>query len=213
MNVLVLCDDRSHPAGVPRGGLEALGDPSFHYDFVESAAGWSAARMGAYQLVVLTKSNNVSATDETPWVTEEVQRAFVDHVRKGGGLLAVHSGLAGYRETPLLRGLLGGVFTHHPPQCAVTIEPREGHPLAAGVVPFTVVDEHYFMELDDPQADLLMTTTSEHGAQPGGWTRSEGQGRVCVLTPGHNIPVWLHPSFQALLRNALRWCAPLNLRP
>ena len=73
--------------------------------------------------------------------------------------------------------------------------------------------KEYFMALDDPQADLLMTTTSEHGTQPGGWTRSEGQGRVCVLTPGHNIAVWLHPSFQALLRNALRWCAPLNLRP
>ena len=90
MNVLVLCDDRWHPAGVPRAGLEALGDPSVHYDFVESAADWSAARMGACPLVILTKSNNVSATDETPWVTEEVQRAFVDHVREGGGLLAIH---------------------------------------------------------------------------------------------------------------------------
>jgi type 1 glutamine amidotransferase len=28
-----------------------------------------------------------------------------------------------------------------------------------------------------------------------------------VLTPGHNAEVWRHPSFQALLRNALAWCA------
>lgn len=34
--------------------------------------------------------------------------------------------------------------------------------------------------------------------------------RVCVLTPGHNLEVWLHPGFQALLRHALNWCATLN---
>jgi hypothetical protein len=29
---------------------------------------------------------------------------------------------------------------------------------------------------------------------------------VCVLTPGHNDPVWQHAAYQALLRNALTWC-------
>jgi type 1 glutamine amidotransferase len=53
---------------------------------------------------------------------------------------------------------------------------------------------------------VFMTTSSEHGTQPAGWTRTEGEGRVCVLSPGHNAEVWLHPSFQALLRSALLWC-------
>jgi type 1 glutamine amidotransferase len=66
------------------------------------------------------------------------------------------------------------------------------------------------MAFDDPQADLFMTTTSQHGTQPGGWTRLEGEGRVCVLTPGHNVEVWQHPSFQALLRNTLNWCAQVH---
>jgi type 1 glutamine amidotransferase len=119
----------------------------------------------------------------------------------------VHSGSAGYKETPVLRALMGGVFDHHPPQCEVTVEPVEGHPLTAGSAPFTVKDEHYHMLLDDAGADLFLTTTSEHGTQPGGWTRTEGAGRVCMLTPGHNVEVWLEPSFQILLGNALRWCA------
>ena len=42
--------------------------------------------------------------------------------------------------------------------------------------------------------------------QPGGWARREGAGRVAVLTPGHNVEVWLHASYQALIGNALRWC-------
>ena len=62
------------------------------------------------------------------------------------------------------------------------------------------------MALDDPQAEVFVTTTSEHGQQPGAWRRAEGAGHVAVLTPGHTVEVWLHPSFQALLLNALRWC-------
>ena len=66
------------------------------------------------------------------------------------------------------------------------------------------------MELDDEGADVFMQTQSEHGIQPGGWTRSEGRGKVCVLSPGHNVEVWLHHSYQALLSNALHFCAPVS---
>jgi type 1 glutamine amidotransferase len=94
----------------------------------------------------------------------------------------------------------------HPPQCPVTVEPKAGHPLAEGSKSFTVKDEHYMMALDDEHADVFLTSTSEHGTEPAGWIRTEGLGRVCVLTPGHNPEVWLHPSYQVLLENALRWC-------
>lgn len=212
MRTLVLCDDYWHPARVAREGLAALGDCGFEFDYVEHAAEWSAERMVEYPLTVMVKSNNVSAADRSPWVTDEVQSAFRSYVDGGHGLLVVHSGTAGYREMPVLRRLMGGVFVSHPRQCPVTVEPREGHPLTAGCVPFTLVDEHYQMEMVDPAVDVFLTTTSEHGTQPGGWTRGEGAGRVCVLTPGHNVEVWLHPSFQALLGNALRWCGKEDLR-
>jgi len=209
MKILVLCDDYWHPARVPRQGLGALTGAEFTFDWIESARDWSAEAMQTYPLVILTKSNNVSSTDQTGWMTDSVQAAFSNHVRKGNGLLAIHSGTAEYAQMPVLRGLLGGVFTHHPEQCPVTVTPRLGHPLCAGSVLFTLKDEHYFMALDDPQADVFATTTSEHGEQPGAWRREEGKGRVAVLTPGHNLEVWLHSSFQALLLNAARWCGKL----
>ena len=206
MKTLVLCDDYWHPASTPRAGLGALDAVDFTFDWIENAHEWSAEKMMAYPLVILTKANNVSATDRSEWMTGAVQAAFVDYVRRGNGLLAIHSGSAGYAEKPALRALLGGVFTHHPKQCPVTVSPHEGDPLCAGVEPFTLTDEHYFMEQDDPEAEVFVTTTSEHGEQPGAWRRTEGDGRVAVLTPGHNVEVWQHPSFQALLLNALRWC-------
>jgi type 1 glutamine amidotransferase len=207
MRVLVLCDDYYHPAHVAREGLGALeAEGEFTFDWIEAAGEWSAERMDGYPAVVFVKSNAVSAADRTEWMTAEVERAFLAYVRAGRGLLVVHSGSAGYKETPVLRALMGGIFDHHPPQCPVTVQPQEGHPLTAGSAPFTEKDEHYFMEMGDEEVEVYLTTASEHGTQPGGWTRTEGAGRVCMLTPGHNVEVWLHPSFQALLRNALRWC-------
>jgi uncharacterized protein len=206
MKALVLCDDYWHPARIPRAGLGALTGTEFTFDWIENARAWSPETMMAYPLVILTKSNNVSSTDQTDWMTDPVQSIFSDYARKGNGLLAIHSGTAEYERKPVLRSLLGGVFTHHPEQCPVTVNPRPGHPLSDGSAPFTLKDEHYFIALDDPQADVFVTTTSVHGKQPGGWRRIEGSGRVAVLTPGHNVEVWLHPSFQTLLLNSLRWC-------
>lgn len=206
---LVLCDDDWHPARTSREGLGVLKDSKFTFDWIENARDWSLEHMLTYPLVILTKSNHVSATDQTGWMTDDVQAAFADYVRRGNGLLAIHSGTAGYAKMPVLRALLGGAFTHHPEQCPVTVEPHVGHHLCIGIDPFTRQDEHYFMVLDDPHAEVFVTTKSEHGAQPGAWWRAEGSGRVAVLTPGHNVDVWLHPSFQGLLLNVLRWCGNL----
>jgi type 1 glutamine amidotransferase len=209
MQTLVLCDDYWHPARVPREGLHPLKEQGFIFDFIEDAHEWSAERMAAYPLAILTKSNNVSSSDQSEWITEEVQSAFVEYVRKGNGLLAIHSGTAGYQETLILRNLLGGVFTHHPEQCDVTMQPQTNHSLTTNLSEFTVKDEHYFMAMDDQHVDVFMTARSEHGTQPAGWQRTEGNGRVAVLTPGHNLEVWLHPAYQTLVLNAMRWCGKL----
>lgn len=211
--ILVLCDDFWHPAKTPRAGLNELAgekqDEAF--DWMEDARDWPALHIHDHPLIILVKSNEVSSSDDTKWMTDEVQSALLDYVREGGGLLAIHSGTAKYKDAPALRALLGGVFDMHPPQCMVTIAPREGHALTAGAQPFSVKDEHYFMLMDDVSADVFLTSTSEHGEQPAGWQRAEGKGRVVVLTPGHNVEVWLHPQFQTLLRNAMKACAGESL--
>ncbi len=206
MRALVFCDDLYHPAATVRAGLAPLTTEGFAFDWVENAAGWNPARLGEYPVVLLSKSNVCSATDRTPWLAGPTENALGDYVRAGGGLVAVHSGTASYQDWPAVRAVLGGVFTSHPPPCAVSVEPSRGHPLCAGVeASFTVQDEHYQMVLDDPVADIFLLSRSGHGVQPAGWTRRVGAGRVVVLTPGHFSEVWLHPSMQRLLGNALRW--------
>ena len=209
MKILVLCGDAWHPPEIARKGLETLAGVEFVFDWIEDTREWSPEIMASYPLVILTKSDNVSTTDKTSWMTDSVQAAFLEHVQHGNGLLTIHSGTAEYEQKPVIRGLLGGVFLHHPEQCLVTMTPQKDHPLCDGAAPFTLQDEHYFMALDDPHADVFMTTSSVNGEQPGAWRREEGQGRVAVLTPGHNLDVWLHPSYQSLIINSLCWCSKL----
>lgn len=207
MRALVFCDDLYHPAATVRSGLAPLGaTDGFAFDWVENAAGWESRRLADYPVALLSKSNVCSSTDKTPWLAGGAGEALRDFVRAGGGLVAVHSGTASYQDVPVVRALLGGVFASHPPPCAVRVEPTAGHLLASGLPgPFAIRDEHYQMTMDDPAADIFLRTHSAHGMQPAGWTRREGAGRVVVLTPGHFPEVWLHPSFQRLLRNALHW--------
>ena len=208
MRTLVFCDDSAHPASLTRDGLAALGKCGLEFDWVEDPSAWRSESLDQYRLVIFSKANNRSQTDHAPWAAEETGQAFVDYVTAGNGILFLHSGTALYDNAPSICRLMGGIFTGHPPQCPVTVAPRADHPLAKDSSPFTLMDEHYMMEMNDPNVELFLDTESEHGRQPAGWTRTEGDGRVCVLTPGHNPEVWRHPSFQALLRNSLAWCNP-----
>lgn len=207
MRVLVFCDDLYHPAATVRAGLAGLASAGdLEFDWVENARGWDPRQLASYPVALLAKSNVCSATDKAPWLVGATEFAFRDYVQAGGGLVAVHSGTASYQQVPGVRSVLGGVFTTHPPPGEVTVRVESSHPLAHGVKePFTVHDEHYQMVLDDAAAEVFMRTRSVHGDQPAGWSRREGSGRVVVLTPGHFPEVWLHPSMQQLLRNALRW--------
>jgi len=208
MRVLVFCGDLHHPAATARAGLAPLArDFSFDWVAEDAAPGWPA-RMRDYAAVLFAKSNARARPDAPSWLAGGNEGIFADFVAAGGGLVAVHSGTAGYLDVPPIRKLLGGVFLNHPPPCAVAVEPVAGHPLAAGVQqPFVVHDEHYQVALDDPEAAVFLHTRSEHGVQPAGWTRTVGRGKVCVLTPGHFPEVWLHASFQRLLGSALRWAS------
>lgn len=199
MRVAVVCGDRWHPAEVIHQGLLPLMDDDIALDFFTDTSDWSRERMQQYDVFVLARDNG--------WVTDTVGQDLRDYVRQGGGLLICHSGTVGCRETHGLLALVGGVFLHHPHPCPVTLEycgdfGRSPHDPKT----ISIHDEHYFVETTD-DIDVFLRSTSENGTQPAGWTRREGDGRVCVLTPGHFADVWSDSVYQNTLRIALNWCA------
>ena len=218
MRILMICDDYSHPGDVPAEGISLLTKAGFQFEIIVDAKKFSPDMLKNYSAVLLAKCDNTSREDRTGWKTKAVQQAFIDYTENGGGLLAVHSGIVAGENTEALDRLLGCRFVYHPRACPVTVQPVKPHPVTKGVKMFTETDEHYRIEILAPDADILIASYSppqhkpDSAAEtawigPAGLVRTQGRGRICVLTPGHFLPVWHNPEFQKTLENALKWCA------
>ena len=215
IKVLVLCDDYWHPGEVIVRGLETFREPDLALDFVMDAKDiLTPEGIRAYDVIMNCKCNNITAANPHPWfdpgVTEVGPKELEAFVREGKGFLSVHSGNAFKKENdcPEYVAFVGNYFITHPPRCAVRVLPRGAHPITEGTAPFTIRDEHYQLGITADDAQVILETVSETGGtQVGGYVRTLGLGRLCVLTPGHILAVWRHPDYRRLLARALRWCA------
>ena len=224
MRVLLLCDDFWHPGQVPIDGISPLKERGFQFDIITEAKEFEPNMLASYPVVIMSKCDECSQNDKTPWKTPAVEQAFVDYVENGGGLLVIHTGLVAGEHTETLDRLVGSKFTFHPQDCPVTVQPVKPHPVTAGVDLFCEIDEHYRLEIISDDIDIIMASYSpaqgeeekyenepyhNSGAWLGaaGYVRTQGKGRVCVLTPGHHLAVWHNTQYQKVLENSIRWCS------
>jgi len=197
MKILVLCGDYWHPAEVIRRGLSFLED-THTLDFVEDGKDILTPEfLRRYDMIINAKMNELSSANRTPWIDcdiAEVQTAdLADYIREGRGFLALHAGNAWYWDHDTDRAyceLVGNAFVTHPPRCAISLRPIADHPITRGIPPFSIRDEHY--QLDHLAGDItvIMEGTSAAGTQPAAYVRQIGQGRLCVLVPGHILSVF-----------------------
>lgn len=214
--ILLICDDIWHPAEVIEKGLLPLICDRFEVDVVKAAKDiLTPELLPEYALIICCKSNNVTSGNPAPWfetsVTEVMGPEFQAYVEKGGAFLAVHSGNAffgdGDGEKEYIE-FVGNRFIGHPLRCEVIMRSEKSHPILNEVSEeFTLRDEHYQIELLAKDADIFLTSHSPLGKnQVAGYTRNWGQGKICVLTPGHTLSVWKHPDYQKIFQNAISWC-------
>jgi len=124
-------------------------------------------------------------------------------VSSGGGILAVHSATASFKDCERYSEILGGRFTGHGPVENFEVRSRR-YDIFRGIEPFTIRDELYIHELQ-PGVDVHFTASHEGDETPVVWTHRFGQGRVCYAVPGHTTNSLKHPAVQEILRRGLRW--------
>jgi type 1 glutamine amidotransferase len=126
---------------------------------------------------------------------------FVDG---GGGVLALHSATASFKEEPHYFEILGGRFTGHGPVSTFELRPTAEADVFEGIPFFTVRDECY---LHDTSPDIQVHFTAQVGrlTVPAVWTHRYGDGRVCYAVPGHRTSSIRNPYFQEVLRRGLDW--------
>lgn len=223
--ILIVTGDTWHSPEIVSRGIASLQSTyrlPVSFDFMSAPKDiLTPALLGRYPIIFCCKGNNI-ATGE-PWFDSEIAEVnpsdFLAYVKKGGYFVAIHAGTSYYPDVTRIEPrhqqpnedymqLLGARFKGHPPRCPVTMKKSSEHPIMKNVTDFTVRDEHYQLDVFAKDAELLFTTSSASGGsnKPGGYIRHIGKGAVIVLTPGHTLSVWTHPSYQQLIANVITWC-------
>ncbi len=213
-HALVLIGDQPHEPGHIEEGLrpvfEATGVvPHFTVD----VNALSAKNLAAVRLLVILRDGlqrpDRDGRTNYVWMTVEQQEAVVAFVEQGGGFLNLHNAMGLYPPGGRYLELIGGRYIGHGPLERFRVEVVDpDHPVTRGVGAFFVADEQHTPPYDEGRVRLLLRNRSDDGkvVAAAGWVREPGRGRLCHLANGHTREALLHPMYQRLLRNAIRWC-------
>ncbi|WP_416149948.1 ThuA domain-containing protein [Salipaludibacillus sp. HK11] len=158
--------------------------------------------------VILFKENRLNPEDDhvETWMDSEIESAITYYVENGGGWLAWHSGMAKFENAQDYLTMLRGSFIHHPAMQIVEYTAVPGAEFIVEDKTFSFLDEHYFVECDEENTNVLLKSKSIDGESIGGWAHEYGKGRVVCLAPAHLEEGLLHPAFQRTVVNSLKWC-------
>lgn len=124
---------------------------------------------------------------------------------QGGGLLALHSASASFKDEPRYYDILGGRFDHHGPVEDFVVQGADrGDEIFGGIPSFSVRDELYRHEYDAANRIHFCTAVGDD-REPIVWTRYQGQGRVCYCALGHTVSVMREAYVQQILQRGLSW--------
>lgn len=157
----------------------------------------------------------LQASNRLPGPGLDAQRAIMNFVDAGGGLIVAHAGLwYNWPDwTEYNRTLLGGGTRSHDRfgEFEVTVTAPQ-HPVMQGVpAHFKVSDELYHQEIDPrgPPVEVLATATSPLTGKtyPSIWVVHRGHGRIVCITLGHDEKTHADPAYAHILVNSTAWTA------
>lgn len=139
--------------------------------------------------------------EEIPRTTE---KALLDYVRGGGGLLALHSAASSFRNSDAYRALLGAQHGDRQSGEVKTTLATPVHPLMSGFRTFESWEETEFAPRSGKSDRIVLERRNQ---DPWTWIRTEGKGRVFYTAWGHDDRTWSNPGFQDLIERGLRFIA------
>ena len=122
------------------------------------------------------------------------------------------SGLIGKKLIPLLRGR-GHEAVSASPSSGVKdrqdmlVTPADPHPIVQGIKPFHILDESYNHMRISPKIRPLLTTDNPNSDRYLAWIGPCTTSRVVAIQLGHGHTAHGHPSYRALVHNAILWSA------
>jgi len=151
-------------------------------------------------------------------ISDEQVTGLIRAVRAGTGFAGWHGGVIdAFRTETRYQLMTGGQFVHHPREFVTyevyAVADRADHPVMAGIKPFTVTSEQYYLHMD-PAVDVLAVTDYTQDPEtpelagaimPVTWIRQWGAGRVFVTAIGHRVADLEIPEVDEMIRRGMAW--------
>lgn len=147
-----------------------------------------------------------------PETLAAADRAFSSALRRGTGILALHSAAATLRELPAYREAIGGQWirgvSSHPPIASTTVHLVGDHPIRGSRSDFSIVDERYMDLVVDESVQLIAEHEEASVRYPLIWARDHGFARSVYSGLGHDTNAYLSEEYRRLLTRAMHWLTP-----
>jgi type 1 glutamine amidotransferase len=202
-NVLMVTDGKVHPPLMGRFWLRyaLAGMQGFNFARVNSMEEILKTDLSGFDGMVLYFHHDT--------ISDQALDAFDAFVLHGGGVLAIHSVTASFKDADHFTDIIGGKFREHGPVEQFSLIPvKPKSEIFNGIPEFQVTDELYIHDL---QPDIVPHFNTLYKGKPAPmvWTRTHGEGRVCFACPGHRAASIRIREYQQILIRALEWvCQP-----
>jgi trehalose utilization protein len=142
-----------------------------------------------------------------------VERVYDRVVRKGMGLVVLHSG----HFSKIFKKLMGTTcdlkWRDQPGDRETLWVTKPSHPIVQGVVDHFVLEkeEMYgeYFDIPQPEDIFLMSNFSGGEVFRSGCTWTRGNGKIVYFRPGHETyPSFYDPNVLKVIENSARWAAP-----
>jgi len=139
-----------------------------------------------------------------------------DFVESGKGVVVLHHALLNYQEWPWwYKEVVGGSYRLKTEGNVLSstvkdnqqffVTPQHEHPITAGVDPFHIVDEAYKRMWFSPAVRPLLVTNNPSSDRVLAWIGPTARFRVVSIQLGHGPSAFSHPSYRAMVHNAILW--------
>lgn len=187
-------------------------------DFKDLAPLPVATSGAAFQQDLRGKYDVLILYDFTRELEDARKKNLRDFVEKGGGVVVLHHALLDYQDwTWWFKEAVGGSYRlkreGDVPSSSVKgesvffVTPDRRHPITAPLEPFHLVDEAYKQVWISPKVQPLLVTDNPDSDRVVGWVGPSPDHRVVAIQLGHGPTAFGHPTYRALIHNAIRWAA------
>ena len=172
-----------------------------------------AEKLKGYKVLVLNFNTNKR------WSADR-EANFLDYIKGGGGLVAVHAADNAFDGWDEYDKLVGGTWrsrgssfpdrgTFHPAYGSFEVKVVDAeHPITKGIDPtFTTRDEKYSNLRLQPNIRVLARAEEQGKPQPMLFVLDYGKGRVFQTALGHDLAAMQTPQFVDTLIRGARWAA------